>query len=85
MAELIKVKSGRNDCQVVLYEKHPDHPGEEGRPGEVFISNPDKVYTVAKTPMVLERLSWGWLVEVRTEKKSAKPAKKEVTDEAKKA
>ena len=77
---IINVKSTLGN-RVALHEKHEAHPGnprylEEGQtgspPGEAFISDDTKVYTVAKTPMVLERLSRGWLVEVSSGRKATK-------------
>jgi hypothetical protein len=78
--DVIKVKSTLGN-RVALYEKDPAHPGEEGRPGEAFIANSNKVYTVAKTPLVLEQLSRGWLVEVGV--KADKPKKETATNETK--
>ena len=65
---LIKVKSGRDDNQVVLTERHLDHPN-----GEVFLSQPDRTITVAETSQVLGLLSWGWLVKVESKSRKQSP------------
>jgi len=81
MLKKIKVKSGRNDRQVVLFEKHKDHPS-----GQAFVSQPDRVYEVAETPLVLKRLSQNWLVRVEQKAavKKAAPKAKSVSEAAEK-
>lgn len=66
--DTIFVKSGLNNNDVALWEKHPDHPGQE-----IFVAGEAEV-EVAKTPRVLEALARKRLVEV--EKKTASTSKK---------
>ena len=61
--DTIFVKSGLNNNDVALWEKHPDHPGQE-----IFVAGEAEV-EAAKTPRVLEALARKRLVEV--EKKAA--------------
>jgi hypothetical protein len=56
MAKYIKVRSGRTDDRVVLFEKDPRHPN-----GEAFVAGKG-VKEVAETPLVLAQLSKGQLV-----------------------
>lgn len=56
--DLIYLKSGLEGDLTALYEKHPDHPN-----GEVFVG-PDMVAGAAKTPMVMDKLNSGDVVEV---------------------
>lgn len=58
MPAFITVKSAREDDQVALWERHPDHPG-----GEVFVTGEREV-KVAKTSGVMRQLSRHQLVEV---------------------
>jgi hypothetical protein len=55
--EYLFVKSGLDNENTALYERHPDH-----RRGEAFVG-PNEVVEVAKTPMVLGKLNTGELVE----------------------
>lgn len=60
--KIIKVKSGRDDNRVVLWEKHPNHPGKE-----VYVADGSgnaKPVSVAETPKVLQALAQGKLVKV---------------------
>ena len=61
--DTIFVKSGLNNNDVALWEKHPDHPGQE-----IFVAGEAEV-EAAKTPRVMRALADGKLVEV--EKKAA--------------
>lgn len=61
--ETISVKSALGNNDVALWEKHPDHPGQE-----IFVAG-DVEVEVAKTPRVMRALADGKLVEV--EKKTA--------------
>ncbi len=61
--DTIFVKSGLNNNDVALWEKHPDHPGQE-----IFVAGETEV-EAAKTPRVMRASADGKLVEV--EKKAA--------------
>ena len=66
--ETITVKSALPNNDVALWEKHPNHPGQE-----IFVAGDTEV-EVAKTPRVMRALADNRLVEV--EKKTAvKPGK----------
>lgn len=66
--ETITVKSALPNNDVALWEKHPNHPGQE-----IFVAGEAEV-EVAKTPRVMRALADNRLVEV--EKKTAvKPGK----------
>lgn len=65
--ETIFVKSALPNNDVALWEKHPNHPGQE-----IFVAG-DVEVEVAKTPRVMRALADGKLVEV--EKKAAAPKK----------
>lgn len=65
--ETIFVKSALPNNDVALWEKHPNHPGQE-----IFVAG-DVEVEVAKTPRVMRALADGKLVEV--EKKAAVPKK----------
>ncbi len=66
--ETITVKSALPSNDVALWEKHPNHPGQE-----IFVAGEAEV-EVAKTPRVMRALADNRLVEV--EKKTAvKPGK----------
>jgi hypothetical protein len=66
--ETITVKSALPNNDVALWEKHPNHPGQE-----IFVAG-DAEVEVAKTPRVMRALADNRLVEV--EKKTAvKPGK----------
>jgi hypothetical protein len=77
----IRVKTASTDQQVVLFERHPDHPAEkvgrtaEAKPHEAFIVNDGKVYEVAETPSVKRLIAEGVLLTNFTE------APKELPDE----
>ena len=51
------VKPARDDGQVALWERHPDHPGEE-----VFLAAGDPAREVADTPLVRAKLRSGDLI-----------------------
>ncbi len=61
--ETIFVKSALDNNDVALWEKHPNHPGQE-----IFVAG-DVEVEAAKTPRVMRALADGKLVEV--EKKTA--------------
>lgn len=63
MAELITVKSAKQDGRVCLWEVNAAHPD-----GEIFISGDGKPHKVARTSAVQQRLNAGVLVEVKTPK-----------------
>ncbi len=66
--ETITVKSALPNNDVALWEKHPNHPGQE-----IFVAG-DAEVEVAKTPRVMRALADNRLVEI--EKKTAvKPGK----------
>jgi hypothetical protein len=77
----IRVKTTSTDQQVVLFERHPDHPTEkigrsaQAKPHEAFIVNDGKVYEVAETPRVKQLIGEGVLTTNFTE------APKELPDE----
>jgi hypothetical protein len=54
----IKVQAAKQDKKVVLFERHPDHPG-----GEIFIHGNDTVHEVAHTAAVKKAIHEGTLVE----------------------
>jgi hypothetical protein len=63
----IRVQPTSTDQQVVLHERHPDHPAEKvgrtakAKPHEVFIVNDGKVYEVAETPTIKRLIGEGVL------------------------
>ena len=62
--ELINVKAPNEHCNVVLWQRHPDHPA-----GEVYVTE-GMVVTVASTEEVQQRLRTGRIIqtdEVATE------------------
>lgn len=61
--DTITVKSALPNNDVALWEKHPDHPGQE-----IFVAGEAEV-DAARTPRVLKAIADGRLVEV--EKKAA--------------
>ena len=63
--ETIFVKSALGNNDVALWEKHPNHPGQE-----IFVAG-DATVEAAKTPRVMRALADGKLVEV--EKPAAAP------------
>lgn len=64
----IRVRSGRQDNRVALWEQHPDHPG-----GEVFVAG-SRVVEVAQTARVLALLRVGVLVRAEAAAVPAMPA-----------
>jgi hypothetical protein len=72
MADIISVKSGRDDDRVALFEQAAAHPN-----GEAFVARGSGAVKVARTALVLRKLKDGELVEVgkaAPSKAAAKPS-----------
>lgn len=60
MAEIITVMAAKQDDRVVLWERHPDHPG-----GEVFVAGNGRAVRAARTAAVQQRLAVRTLLVVQ--------------------
>ncbi len=69
MPETIKVVSARDDNRVVLTESHTLHPKEPGQEfGEAFVFSKDEPVEVGLTPLVMQKLRQGHIVEAKSTK-----------------
>lgn len=68
MSELVTVKSATDDEKVVLWERHPDHPGQEA-----YVAGVNPV-VVALTDEVQRRIKSGALVLVQTDEPTEESA-----------
>ena len=73
MSDLVTVKSATDDGKVILWERHPDHPGQEA-----YVAGTSPVI-VALTDEVQKRIKIGALVVVQTDEPTEESAS---TDES---